>query len=312
MTDCIAGKKKGISSLQRTIGTLSNEGLVGSRNTSVKLHQRLGCTIERKVISYHLKDERWFDAFLLFFSNDASLEDNWMEWQQSSPVNSSPSPFRQQKRFEFLNSDYGRKVVNKNYSDMVARVTARWWDLLWHEYMHEFHSDDSHIYSALDTYAAKQRTSMLALNSLLKVRRIGKFSKKLLRIPRCVVKKSDEKSDEEMKILTTLIRLSPSAVEYIMRQDSGNEVVPSFILDFKRFTNDCLEQNLPPADIPRRVVMQLGGSFRKVLLIMLAHDTMTLPPELVSKACDVEDQRLLESLLSQESLGLPLRNPSSK
>jgi len=303
MTDGIAGRRKSISSLQRSIARLSDEGIVDSRNERVKIPQRRGHAVERSVIAHYLKNESWLDVFILFFSNDNSLEDDWREWQKASSVDISPILFRLQRRFEFLNSSYGRRVISKNFRELMARVELRWFDLLGREYFHEFQSEQSSFYSALDTYTANQRASILALNGLFKVKRIGKFRRKPLRIPRYVVKESNE----EVKVLTTLIRLSPSAVEYIMRQDPGNEVVPSFILDLKRFIDDCVEQNMPPEEVPRLAAEELGNSFRRVLMMMMAHDAATLPPELVNKVYDVEDREMLNSLMARENLALVLQ-----
>ena len=309
MTDRIAGRTKGISSLQRQITALSRERLIAPHKETIAIGSRPGRACERTVIVYNLEPQKWLDIFSLFFSDDKCyVESDWREWEKASSSSIASASFRRQRRQELLASEYARNTNDKNFSDLVSRVLLRWLELLSRQYGRDLFSGQSHsdFDSAWKTYGQRQRTLVLSLMGLSGMKRSGHFHRKTLQIPSVAVMESDK----DFKILATLVRFSPSLVDYMLRQDPGNEVVPSFIVNLRRFVDDCVEQKMTPSMISRKAVRELGDSVKRVLVMMVVHDVTAMPSDLLDRLYSDSDKEALRWLSTHEKLAVILQ-PSS-
>jgi hypothetical protein len=135
------------------------------------------------------------------------------------------------------------------------------------------------------------------------MKRSGYFRRKTLQIPSVAVMESDK----DFKTLATLARFSPSLMDFILRQDPGNEVVPSFTMDLKRFVDDCVEQEMTPSMISRRAARELGESFKRVLVMMVVHDVTAMPPDLLDRLYGDSDKEALRWLSTYEKLTVILQ-----
>jgi hypothetical protein len=271
MTNRVAGKLKSTSSLQSQVGLLVKEGLVDQKKERILIPSRGGRTLQRSIIVYHLNQEKWFDVFqLLFSSADTSLEAEWNEWEESDPRHSDS--FRQQRRREFLASDFAQKAINENFKELRDRVFLRWWDFWASHYAYELSTVND------------EDSGWLMRNWETKIEALMKLSRSML---------NKAESDEQLKTLVTLASLSPSSMQYLMQDDPKHRVVPLFLLDIKQLVDEWVDEKHSHSTISRRVARDFGNAFNQVIVIESMHDIMAMPLELAGGA-KVDMKEMLE------------------